>query len=198
MSYFPFRHVAGTTMNFRVGAPGFSSSEGWTLRYYLTARFTSPAQAQIIFDAAPNADGTYQVQQSPVQTSTWTPGAYGWQRVVIKGDEKHALTGSNEQGECEVRPNPASLAQGYDTRTHARRMLEAIEAILEDRASSSQREMVAYAIGTRSMTFDSEDTRAELVKLHSQYQWAVYDEDAKARLAAGLPNPRRIGIRFNR
>jgi hypothetical protein len=197
MSYFPFLHVAGTTMNFSVTAPGFPSTEGWTLRYYLTARFTTPTQAQITFEAAANTDGTYQIQLSPFQTN-WAAGAYGWRREVQKGDEKHALTGAEEQGEVDVRANPTALTQGYDSRSHARKVLAAIEASLEGRATSADLELVSYTIGDRSQTFAPGERMEQLLELHSKYKWLVDNEDARARLAAGLPNPRNVFVRFIR
>lgn len=188
-------HIAGDTLDFQVTVPDYPSSAGWTLKYRLTARFASPAQTVIAITASANTDGTYQIQQSPAQTALWAAGAYTWSRWVEKTGARQTL---NERGQLEIRPDPSASAQGLDTRTHARKVLEAVEACIENRASTTQREMVAYAIGTRSQNFDPQDSRAALVELRSKYLWLVADEDGREKIAAGLPNPRNVGIRFGR
>jgi hypothetical protein len=194
---FPFVHVAGDTLDFQVTAE-YPSTDGWTLKYRLVPRFTTPTQAPITLTATGNADGTYQVQESPANTANWVPGAYGWFRWVEKVGARQTLTSSNDQGEVEVRKNPTAAAQGDDTRSHARKMLEAIEACLVNRASTTQRELVAYTIGSRSQTFDSEDSRAKLEELRATYLWQVADEDNRAGIAAGKKNKRDVRIRFGR
>lgn len=191
-------HTAGDTLSFQVNVTGFLSTDGWTLTYYLTPRFTDPVQAQIVVVASGNADGSYQVQEAAANTANWKPGAYGWQRRVSKAGVFQTLSGSEDQGECLVRPNPTDIAQGYDGRSHERKMLDAIEACLENRASTTQREMVAYSIGSRSMEFDKDDSRSKLVELRSKYEWLVANADARERAASGLSNPRQIGVRFVR
>ncbi len=193
---FPWVHTAGDTLDFEVDIPDYPSTDGWTLEYYLTARFSTPVQAQIVLTATGNADGTYQVQESPANTALWAAGTYGWHRLVTKAGARQTLTSSDDQGEMQVRANPVGAVQGTDTRSHVRKMLEAIEAVIESRASSTQREMVAYTIGTRSQEFDKDESKAALIELHSKYKWLVANEDARARVASGLSNPRDVRIRF--
>jgi len=87
-------------------------------------------------------------------------------------------------------------AANLDDRSHERKVLEAIEAVIENRASATQREMVAYTIGSRSKQFDVQESKAALLELHSKYKWLVANEDARARIAGGQPNPRSVRIRF--
>lgn len=188
-------HIAGDTLDFQVDVPDYPSGDGWTLKYRLTPRFTSPTQTPIELTAIANADGSYQVQAGPTATAAWTAGAYTWARWVEKSGARQTL---NERGQLEVRPNPATSAAGLDTRSHVRKVLEAIEACIESRASTTQREMVAYAIGNRSQQFDPQDNRAALLELRSKYLWLVANEDAREQIAAGQPNPRMVGIRFGR
>lgn len=185
-------HIAGDTLDFQVSVPDYPSSAGWTLKYRLTPRFTTPTQAPITLTAIANADGTYQVQESPANTQNWVAGFYTWSRWVEKVGARQTLT---ERGQLEVRPNPAASAQGLDTRSVARKMLDAVEAMLANRSTQTQRELVSYTIGSRGQTFDPND-RASLVKELSFWKWQVANEDAREKIAAGLPNPRRIGIRF--
>jgi hypothetical protein len=128
---FPQVHVAGDTLDFQVSVPDYPSGDGWTLTYYLTPRFSTPVQARIPITAIANADGTYQVQASPAATAAWKAGAYGWARIVSKNGARQTLTGSEDQGEVLVRPDPTTATQGADTRSHAKKMLESIETALE-------------------------------------------------------------------
>ena len=56
--------------------------------------------------------------------------------------------------------------------------------------------MVAYTIGSRSKQFDAAESKAALLELHSKYKWLVANEDARARIAGGQPNPRSVRVRF--
>jgi hypothetical protein len=186
--------IAGDTLDFTVEVPDYPAGDGWTLKYRLTPRFTDPVQAPIDLTATTNADGArYDVTASPAATAAWAAGSYTWARWVEKSGARQTLS---ESGQLLVKSDPALTVQGHDARTHNRKMLDAIEAVLEARASSTQREMVAYTIGSRSQTFDTADTRAELKTLHSTYKWLVDNEVERDKIASGAPNSRTVGLRF--
>jgi len=85
-----------------------------------------------------------------------------------------------QNGSLQVLPDPAS----QDVRTHAEKVLEAIEALIEGRAT---KDVSSYSIAGRSLTRMSPD---ELVKWRSHYR----NEVAKQR-NAGKPNGgRRITL----
>jgi hypothetical protein len=189
---FPYIHTSGDTLDFPVTVPDYPSTDGWTLKYYLTPRFTAPAQAQVVLTASGNADGTYQVQASPLTTATWAAGAYGWSRLVEKAGARQTLTGSEDQGEVQIRQNPATAAQGYDGRSDARRRLDQVDAAIEALTSGAVK---AYTIGTRSMT---KQDLPDMIVWRDRLKAEVANEDAAAKMAAGGPNPRNVGIRFNR
>lgn len=182
--------IAGDTLDFLDTVAEYPPADGWTLKYRLVPRFTSPVQAPIDITAS-TSGAQYRVQAAAGITVNWSAGAYTWSRWVEKAGPIRQSLGN---GQLEVIENPATATAGYDGRTHERKMLEAIEACLESRATTTQREMVAYAIGSRSQTFDAEDTRAELVKLRNTYAWMVSDQEG---LAAGI-NRRRINTRIQR
>lgn len=186
--------IAGDTLDFYDDVPEFPPSGGWTLKYRLIPRFASPAQSPITITASAEGE-RYRVQAAAGVTTGWVPGWYGWSRWVEKTGPIRQSLG---YGQIRVLTNPeTSPAQGsYDTRSHNRKVLEAIEAVIEGRASSSQREMVSYAIGNRSQSFDPNESKASLLELRSKYLWLVKNEDDRDALAAGLPNPRDVHIRF--
>lgn len=75
-------------------------------------------------------------------------------------------------------------------RSHARKVLEAIEANIEGRASQSQSEMT---INGRSIKYYSPE---QLIKLRQTYQREVANEIAQDRLNAGLGSKNKILVRF--
>ena len=173
--------------------PEYPPSDGWTLKYRLVPRFTAPAQAPIDITAT-TSGSDYRVQAAAGITTDWKAGYYTWSRWVEKAGPIRQSLGS---GQLRVLENPATAAAGYDGRSHEQKVLDALKAAMEGRAlTATQRELVAYTIGSRSQTFDSEDDRAELVVQISKYEWLVANEDAREKIAAGQPNPRNVGIRF--
>jgi predicted metal-dependent hydrolase len=92
-----------------------------------------------------------------------------------------------------VRANHVGLAQGADTRSHARKMLASIEAALEAFAANLDHEVLR----DRHAPVTCADV-PELLVLRDRYRWEAASEDAAADIAGGKPNPRNVGIRFGR
>ena len=180
--------IAGDTLSFLDSVPEYPPADGWTLKYRLVPRFTTPVQAPITLTAI--TEGTdYRVQEAAGATAVWAPGSYTWSRWVEKAGPIRQSLGD---GQIQIKTNPATAAQGYDGRSHARKVLESINAVLEGRATQDQEE---YTIGSRSL---KRTPIADLLVLRDRYVAAVANEDAAAAVASGLPNPRNVGIRFNR
>jgi len=139
----------------------------WTLAYSLVnASFRHTFTA-----AASGSDHLVTVAAST--TATWDAGTYRLVGRVSSGAEVYTVTDIA----VAVQASPATLG---DTRTHARKCLDAIEAVLENRAAIDQESM---AIQGRQLT---RTPVAELLKLRSVYKGEVAREEASARLAAGL------------
>lgn len=86
----------------------------------------------------------------------------------------------------------AAVAPGsdHDGRTHAEKMLAAIEALLEGRAGSA---VAQYTIGGRSLTRLSP---AELTDWRGHYRREVRAEQARRVMESGGHNPTLIKARF--
>lgn len=181
--------IAGDTLDFLDTIEEYPPADGWTLKYQLVPRFTTPAQTPITITAT-TSGSDYRVQAAADVTAPWKPGYYTWSRWVEKAGPIRQSVGS---GQLRIIENPATAAQGYDGRSHARKMLDQIETALE--AFSTNAGMKSYTIGTRSYT--KADT-PDLLTLRDRYKNEVANEDAAAKIASGLGNPRNIGIRFSR
>lgn len=153
----------------------------WTLAYSLLN-----SSGKISITAA--ADGTdYLVTVAASSTANYTAGTYSGVARVTSGAESYTVW----QGSIEVLPNLAA-APSFDDRTHARKMLEAIEAALESRASSSQVDLIQSAIGDRQVMRKPE----LLIKLRDTYKLEVASEEAAARLAQGFGGRGRVMVRL--
>ena len=179
--------IAGDTLDFLDSVPEYPPADGWTLKYQVVPRFTTPTQAPITLTAS-TSGSDYRVQEAAGITASWKPGAYTWARWVEKAGPIRQSLGN---GQLEVKTDPAAAVQGYDGRSHARKMLDAINAAMEAFSIGVKQ----YTIGSRSMT---KQDIPELLTLRDRYRAEVANEDAAAKVAAGLPNPRNVGIRFNR
>ncbi len=162
-------------------SPDYRADQGWALAYTLIN-----ATTKLTINAS--ADGAKFLVSVPAATSAgYAAGGYDWMARVSKGTEIYTV-GS---GRIQIEPNWAALS-AYDGRSHARKMLEAIESAYEGRASNTQLEMEIN--GRRIQYMGAE----ELIKWHSHYKALVVQEDQAERFARTGINPRRVGVRLRR
>ena len=140
----------------------------WELTYTLWS-----ATAAYAITAA--ADGTaHSVSVAAATTAAYAPGRYEWAARVTQGADGYTIA----SGVIQILP---ALGAAMDTRSHARRMLDAINAMLEGRATDGDLDVVRHQIGDRS----TETDLPTLLKLRQQYAAAVQAEDAAAAAARG-------------
>lgn len=152
----------------------------WTLAYTL---INSSSKISITSTAS---GSDHYIEISAVTTGAWPVGDYDWISTVTNGSTGERYTIAS--GRLEVLKNFASTAlTAYDNRSHARIMLDAIEATLEARATDSQLDILVTSVGDRSITKD----RETLITLRNRYRAEVAAEER----AAGL-RPRRVLARF--
>lgn len=112
-------------------------------------------------------DGAFVFAAASSATAAHAPGAYRWRLIVEDAAGRRVL----REGSLEVRPDPE--ASTADTRSHARRTLDAIEATIEGRAS---KDADAFTIEGRSITRTPLDL---LMKLREHYRRIVRREDGR-------------------
>lgn len=151
----------------------------WTLAYYLLN-----ASGRIAITAS--AQGTdHLVDVAAATTKAWAAGFYDVQGYVTSGSDRRLAW----SGRIEILPNFA-LAGSLDYRSHARRVLEAIEAVLESKATGDQLE---YTIGSRSL---KKMTHEELIRVRGRYKAEVEQEDIAERIANGLGGGNKVVFRL--
>jgi hypothetical protein len=177
------RLIAGDSLVFRTSVPDYPPSAGYSLTYRLVRR--DAAGSAITFTAGVDGD-EYSVNVPPATTAPWTPGRYTWASYASKTGERFTVG----QGELVIEADPATIGAPYDNRSHARKVLDAIEAVLENRATTDQQ---AVSIAGRQVT---RMPISELLRLRSVYAAEVQSELAAARSAAGLGAGGRVLVRF--
>lgn len=99
--------------------------------------------AAIDLEAAPEGRG-HRFSVSAAETAAWAPGEYWFTVRASRGGDVAEV----EAGQLTVKPDLAAAAAGYDGRDHVRRVLDAIEAVLEKRATLDQQR---YTINNREL-----------------------------------------------
>ncbi len=175
------RITAGDTLDFRTTVPDYPAGDGWTLTYRLVPRAAGTA-----ITLTSTADGDqHRIQAGTLVTETWVAGTYSWVAYAGKSGERYTL----QTGVVEIRPNPATAAT-LDTRTQARQALDAVQAYLADPSNLTA---AKYQIAGRSL---DRFPLAELWKHRDRLVVEVQKEEQAARIAAGLPDTRRVFVRF--
>ena len=185
----PTSFFAGDTVTWDKSLSDYKASEGWTLQY----RFRGPAGTALGSPISASADGDdFTVTVAASVTTTWPAGNYCLFGFVTKASERHNVF----EGQVEVRPNHLDQGGSYDGRTHAKKVLDAIEAMLEGTAS---REEQSYSINVggkdRMLQFFP---REELVKFRNFYKREVESELAAERISNGMGSGKKIRVRFTR
>lgn len=168
---------AGDTAKWRRTLPDWLASDGWALTYTLVN-----AATRITFTASADGDG-HLVNVPAATTATWAPGAYTWRAQVSKAGEVYTVG----TGIMHVLP---AFGAATDARTHAAKVLEAVEAYLEN---ANNLAAAQYEIAGRSLR---RHTLPELLALRDRYRFELSRADAAQRAAAGLAPRGRIAVRF--
>lgn len=173
----PISLIAGDTAKWTRRLDAYPASAGWALSYELV-------NAQHRYEIPAVAEGNaYRVLVPAQITKNFAAGSYDWRaRVTNAGGEVYTVA----TGRMTVAP---SFGAAIDGRSHARRTLEAIEAVLEGRATSATAE---YEINGRRLKYIP---LTELHAMRSKYQREVAAEEGRSgpRGVSG-----RIMVRFGK
>jgi len=179
----PSRVTAGDTVIWLKSLSDYLATASWVLSYTFingTAKITATASAS-------GAD--HLISIAAATTATWDAGTYTWQAVVTKGAERYTVG----QGSLVIAPNlAAALTTTFDTRSSARKALEAVNTLLETYGAKAY--MQGYEINGRKQQFQ---TPGDFLAFRSRLQAEVAREDNAVRLAAGLAPRNQLYVRFN-
>ncbi len=156
----PTEVTANDAITWRRTLVDFPPSEGWELSYALRG----PA----LLDITATADaGGYLVSNSAPATS----GEYYLQGYVTRNTERHTVYSGN----LTVKPDLSAITTGtYDGRSRVKRTLDAIDAVLENRASQDELQLeINTGTSSRRLARIPHD---QLLKLRSVYAGLYWRE----------------------
>lgn len=176
----PKEIYAGATAIWTREAGDYPASDGWSLEYVLAGR----NGRHVVNGGLITASGsTYTITVPMAETATWAGGEYGWRLFATKeGDRRHV-----QNGMLQVIP---ATKTATDTRSHARRMVDALEATLEGKASKDQSEINIGGKSLKRFSF------AELSVELARWQRIVQQEEDAAKVAGGMTSRKVIRTRF--
>lgn len=156
---------------------GFDFTFEFAIHNYPSPQYTAHLsfRGQDTYDFVGTASGNTQTFTGVIES----PGDYRWSLYCL-----HTTNGGKsliDTGRTEVAIDPTSDSAS-DTSTHASRVLEAIEAVLEKRATSDQ---MSYSIAGRSL---SKTPIADLIMMRDRYRAELKAEKGQ--------QPKRFVARF--
>lgn len=178
----PVKLIAGTTWKWKRTdlTAHYPASAGWALSYHL--------RGPSVIDITASADGdAFSVTVASATTTGYTAGDYFWAARVKKGAEEYEIG----KGRLTIQPNLAAITAGtYDGRTHARKVLEAIEAVLEKTATREQEQI---QIAGRALILRKV---GDLLVLRDRYRAEVNREEQAEAIERGDKPKNRLMVRF--
>lgn len=157
----------------------------YTLKY--SARLDGAGTTEIEITATGLGDD-HVVEVPAATTAAYTAGSYRWQAYITRISDSERITIGS--GSLELTTNrDASTA---DPRSHARKMLDLIEAALEGRATNSQLDTLSMSLGDRAFSRDP----AKLIPLRDKYRAEVAREEQAEAIKRGGGHSGRILTRF--
>ncbi len=158
----PDSFLAGETVEWKDSFTKYPANDGWTMRW----RFRGNHK----LDVNSVADGgSFKTTLSSTQSSDLSHGNYAFQALVEKSDKKYFV----RQGIVEVVRSLADYEEPFDTRTYEEQLLEAVEAVLLNRATEKH---ASYTIGNRNISLLSP---TELMKMRVTLRRTVNFQKAK-------------------
>lgn len=137
---------------------------------------------------ATEANDTYYIEAASSSTTSYTVGDYIWEAYITKtADSNRVMVDS---GRTTITQNLADT--NADLRSHAKKVLDSIEAVIEGRASIDQSSM---SIAGRSLSRMSVD---ELMTFRDRYRAEYLKEIKLARIRNGQGTGNTPKVRFTK
>ena len=134
-------------------------------------------------------DGTsWKIAITAVTTAAWTTGDYTY--AVYVGKSSFSERYQVESGPVTILADLATTSTTYDGRSHVKITLDAIEAVIQGRATVDQ---MAYSIQGRSL---SKTPLEDLIKFRDVYKKEYSAEQQADRIALGLDTGNLIKVKL--
>lgn len=159
---------AGDTLSWLISVDDYPASSGWTLKY----QFSNASAAFTLLSTASGAD--HAVSVAAATTDDYAAGTYQVLKYVEKGAGENLERVTLATFTMKVLAFRAGSSVASDQRSHVKKVLDSIEAVIEGRASRSDAEYEIDTGGTRrrlkSLSF------TDLLELRGRYL-AMYKQE---------------------
>jgi len=135
---------------------------------------------------ATEADDTYYIEVGSSTTASYSVGDYIWEAYITRSSDSERIM--VDSGRTEITENLANT--NADIRSHAKKVLDAIEAVIEGRATIDQS---SFSIAGRSLSRMSVD---ELMTFRDRYKAEYLKEIKLARIRNKQGSGNTIKVRF--
>lgn len=184
--------IAGDTLKWkRTDLSAHYPASAWTLSY----NFVSRSPSGIITITALADGNNYSISVAKATTAAYVASdrrrgqsGYEWAAFVTKADttERYQV----DSGTMDVAANVATQIAGWDSRSHVKAVLDAIEAVIAKRATQDQ---MGYTIAGRSL---SKTPMTDLILLRDRYK-SEYQKEIKAeKINNGEGTGGKVLVRF--
>ena len=168
--------TVGTSVSWGFFLTDFPASS-WDLTYSLTMPGRSISISAV-------ADGdNFLIELPYADTALYKAGVYDYQAHVDNGEERYLV----DSGTVTITDDLSTKTCGNDGRTHTKRVLDAIEAVIENRASKTQLTQSAAGVEVQHMTME------QLISARDKYRVRYLNE----QVLAGNKKARIIKPRFH-
>lgn len=133
---------------------------------------------------ATESNNEYIVETS--STTSYTAGEYNWVSYITRSSDSARIKLS--EGFTEIQQNYATTTSSV--RSHAKKVLDAIEAVIENRATMDQSSMSIAGRSLSRLTID------ELMTFRNQYKTEYLKEVKQARIKNKKDSGNSIKVRF--
>lgn len=154
--------------------------------YTLTYELTLDTGGTPLTLTASLSGSEYLIEVGSATTASYTAGDYSYVALITRDSDSERIRIG--YGTLTVKPDPS--VSTADTRSHAKIALDAIEAVLENRASLDQE---SYSIGGRSL---SRTSISDLREMRDYYKKEVRNEIRREKSKKGMPTGDMIKVRM--
>jgi hypothetical protein len=170
----------------------YSNSDYSSSTYDIWIAFRGPSQIDIKDGESGvtiETSGTgWAITVTAATTELYTAGDY-WYNIYM-GKSSFSERYTAESGTIKILPNLSDVTETYDNRSHVKKTLDAIEAVIEGRATKDQ---MAYSIAGRSLSLTP---IPELIQLRQVYKREYLTEQQVEKIARGEAPGTQIKVRF--
>jgi len=174
--------TAGDTVQWTRSISDYLPADGWVLSYSFRK-----SGATVINITAGASGADHYVNVSAATSAAWGAGVWDVQGYVTLGAARHQVFASL----ITILPNLAVLTSGFDPRSYAKQVLDAIEVVQLAEASKTLVSWSGLELSIAKMPLLDRE------RLRDRYRVEYQGEQTAARLAAGLGTRRNIRVRFD-